>query len=93
MSRLPGKRYWHHLTGPDFDGLDVERTVAVLPVGAIEQHGPHLPVWVDAKINEGIVSRAAELAPRKNQRSAPWAAPQVSSDCAAEQTQTSPGSH
>lgn len=63
MNRLPGKRYWHHLTGPDFDGLDVERTVAVLPVGAIEQHGPHLPVWVDAKINEGIVSRAAELAP------------------------------
>jgi len=63
VSRLPKHKFWHHLTGPDFDGLDVERTIAVLPVGAIEQHGPHLPVWVDAKINEGVVARAAELAP------------------------------
>jgi creatinine amidohydrolase len=63
VSRIPKHKFWHHLTGPDFEGLDPERTVAVLPVGAIEQHGPHLPVWVDAKINEGIVARAAELAP------------------------------
>ena len=35
--------------------------VAVLPVGAVEQHGPHLPVSVDAAINAGIVARAVEL--------------------------------
>ena len=63
MSRIPAKRYWHELTSPDFDGLDPERTVAVLPVGAIEQHGPHLPVWVDARINQGVVERAVELLP------------------------------
>lgn len=35
--------------------------VAIQPVGAVEQHGPHLPVRVDAAINAGIVSRAVEL--------------------------------
>ena len=57
------RRYWHELASPDFAGLDAERTVALLPVGAIEQHGPHLPVMVDACINQGIVSRAVELMP------------------------------
>ena len=32
-----------------------QRVIAVLPVGAIEQHGPHLPVAVDACINQAIV--------------------------------------
>lgn len=38
------------LTGPQVAALDPD-TVAVLPLGAIEQHGPHLPVstdWVTA---------------------------------------------
>ena len=52
---------WWDLTTVDFAGLDRERTVAVLPVGAVEQHGPHLPVGVDAMINSGIVARALEL--------------------------------
>ena len=39
------------------------RVVAVLPVGAVEQHGPHLPVRVDAAINAGIVVRAVALMP------------------------------
>ena len=62
MSKLP-KRYWHEMTWPDFAALDKERTIAVLPVGAIEQHGPHLPVYVDACINAGIVARTVELMP------------------------------
>ncbi len=49
---------------PDFAALDTERTVAMLPVGAVEQHGPHLPVGVDAAINAGIVARAVELMPQ-----------------------------
>jgi creatinine amidohydrolase len=32
-------------------------------VAAIEQHGPHLPVEVDARINEGVLRRALELMP------------------------------
>ena len=56
-------RWWRDLTTVDFADLDPERTVAVLPVAAVEQHGPHLPVGVDAAINEGIVSRAVALMP------------------------------
>jgi creatinine amidohydrolase len=57
------KRLWRDMTWPEFDALDKERVIAVLPVAAIEQHGPHLPVYVDACINEGIVARTIELAP------------------------------
>ena len=57
-------RWWWDLTTVDFAGLDYERTVAVLPVGAVEQHGPHLPVGVDAAINVGIVTRTIELLPQ-----------------------------
>jgi creatinine amidohydrolase len=55
--------WWWDLTTRDFAGLDPERTVAILPVGAVEQHGPHLPVRVDAAINAGIVARVIELMP------------------------------
>lgn len=39
------------------------KTVAILPIGAIEQHGPHLPVWVDSCINELLLDRALEALP------------------------------
>lgn len=55
-------RFWQELGHPDFAALDRERTVAVLPVAAVEQHGPHLPVGVDAIINQGILARAMALA-------------------------------
>ncbi len=51
-------RDWGDLTTRDFAHVDWERTVALLPVGAIEQHGPHLPVRVDAAINAGILAAA-----------------------------------
>jgi len=55
--------WWWDLTTQDFTDLDAERVVAILPVGAVEQHGPHLPVRVDAAINAGIIARAVELMP------------------------------
>src|SRR6202790_5616730 len=55
--------WWWDLTTQDFADLDAERVVAIFPVGAIEQHGPHLPVRVDAAINAGIVARAVEMMP------------------------------
>jgi len=58
---LPTK-YWRELSAAMFDGLPPE-TVAVLPIGAIEQHGPHLPVWVDSCINELLLDRALEAIP------------------------------
>jgi creatinine amidohydrolase len=41
---------------------DIERTTLVIPVGATEQHGPHLPVGVDAIVAEHVALRAAEAA-------------------------------
>jgi len=35
------------LTWPQIDALDRQRTLFILPVGMIEQHGPHLPVGAD----------------------------------------------
>jgi creatinine amidohydrolase len=55
MSRV---RRWEDLTWEEFAGLDTERTVAILPVAAIEQHGPHLPLEVDARINRGVLELA-----------------------------------
>lgn len=57
------RRYWQEMTTEDFERLDVERVIAVLPVAAIEQHGPHLPVEVDTRINMGLIGRMLELAP------------------------------
>ena len=51
-------RRWADLCTTDFSRLDPERTVAVLPVAAIEQHGPHLPLSVDADLVEGILTAA-----------------------------------
>jgi creatinine amidohydrolase len=36
--------------------LDPERCIAIIPVGAVEAHGPHLPVITDTVINEGVVT-------------------------------------
>jgi creatinine amidohydrolase len=55
---LPTK-FWAEMTWPDFQRADMSKVIAVLPVAAIEQHGPHLPVGVDAFINEGYVELAA----------------------------------
>ena len=53
--------WWWDLTTRDFTELEMSQIVAVLPVAAVEQHGPHLPVRVDAAINAGIVARAVEM--------------------------------
>jgi creatinine amidohydrolase len=57
------KRYWSELTTEDFKHLDAERVVAILPVAATEQHGPHLPVATDTAIAEGLVRLTLERLP------------------------------
>ncbi|MEO0944803.1 MAG: creatininase family protein, partial [Pseudomonadota bacterium] len=42
---------------PEFDGLDPEHSIAILPTAAIEQHGPHLPVGTDTLIMEGMLAQ------------------------------------
>jgi creatinine amidohydrolase len=52
-------RFWADLTTRDFAQLlasgEAAQTVAVLPVAAIEQHGPHLPLSVDTTLVEGLI--------------------------------------
>jgi creatinine amidohydrolase len=57
---MAGSRHWQDLAWTDFTALP-DGAVAVLPVAAVEQHGPHLPVSVDATINAGVLARALEL--------------------------------
>jgi creatinine amidohydrolase len=56
-------RFWADWTWQDFAAADMANTIAVLPVAAIEQHGPHLPVGVDTFIMEGYLRRVAERLP------------------------------
>ena len=56
-------RFWAELTSPDFAALDPTATVAVLPLGATEQHGPHLPLQVDTTLANGVIHAALPLLP------------------------------
>src|SRR4051794_22180976 len=58
-----GVRHWQELSSAAIAALHPARTVAVLPLAATEQHGPHLPTGVDAIIAEGLMGETAALAP------------------------------
>jgi len=55
-------RFWADLSTQDFASLlasgDAARTIAVLPLAATEQHGPHLPLSVDTVLVNGVISAA-----------------------------------
>ena len=55
-------RFWADLTTQDFARLlasgQAAHTIAVLPVAATEQHGPHLPLSVDTVLVDGVVAAA-----------------------------------
>ena len=38
---------WEHLRSPELKELAEKDAIVIMPVGAIEQHGPHLPVNTD----------------------------------------------
>jgi creatinine amidohydrolase len=47
--------FWSELTTLDFAHIDLSRAIAVLPLAATEQHGPHLPLSVDTDIVNGVI--------------------------------------
>lgn len=64
LQAWPSRR-WADVSARDFalaqrSGLAAQ-TVAILPVGAVEQHGPHLPLKVDTALVEGVVDAALPL--------------------------------
>ncbi|MDR7542756.1 MAG: creatininase family protein [Armatimonadota bacterium] len=54
-----GMARWDHLTWQEIGERRARGAIAVLPVGSIEQHGPHLPVATDALIPIGLADRLA----------------------------------
>jgi creatinine amidohydrolase len=50
---------WSDMSWPEIDALDRDRTVLLLPTGAIEQHGRHLPVDTDIHDGYELSVRAA----------------------------------
>lgn len=48
------------LTWQEVGGTDRERAVAILPIGALEAHGPHLPIATDVLIAEAMARAGAE---------------------------------
>lgn len=56
-------RFWADHSSREIAAMDKTRLIAVLPVGAIEQHGPHLPVSVDQAILDGIIRAALPMLP------------------------------
>jgi mycofactocin system creatininase family protein len=50
-------------TWPEVGRLSAEGAVLVVPIGATEQHGPHLPVTTDADIAVAVVEAAAAADP------------------------------
>ncbi len=54
---------WASRRAPAFETIDPDRSIAILPTAAIEQHGPHLPVGTDTLIAEGMLDTLRRTCP------------------------------
>jgi creatinine amidohydrolase len=60
-SFIPPDRFFPYLTWTEIQQMpDKDNVVLLQPVGAIEQHGPHLPLVVDAAIATAVLGKALE---------------------------------
>src|ERR1700685_2104225 len=59
------KRAWTDMTWEEIAGAGeaARRWIAVLPLAAVEQHGPHLPLGVDSFIGEAYLARVVQGLP------------------------------
>ena len=64
------------LTPAELDAMDRDRTLIVLPVSPIEEHGPHLPLgtdgWLAKGFARGLAERITESRPDWSVVRAPW---------------------
>lgn len=51
---------WEQLRAPELKKLSEDGAIVLMPMGAIEQHGPHLPVSTDTILAQWITERAAK---------------------------------
>ena len=56
-------RWWQSLTTAEVASFASRDPVAILPLAAIEQHGPHLPLSTDLDIGLGLLAAAFQLLP------------------------------
>ena len=56
-------RDWTDISWPDIGPNDPVHWIAVLPLAATEQHGPHLPLATDVMIAEAYLQRVREILP------------------------------
>ena len=63
MIRSVPPRNWADIRWPNVPAADAARWIAVLPLAATEQHGPHLPLETDVMIAEAYLGRVRELLP------------------------------
>jgi creatinine amidohydrolase len=63
MRETARRRWWAEYRTAECGAVDPDGTIAVLPLAAIEQHGPHLPVGTDALIAEGMLGTVIGLLP------------------------------
>lgn len=57
------QRFLAHLTWQEVAALPKDPGVVILPIGATEQHGPHLPLLTDTLIADAVVSRMLDILP------------------------------
>ncbi|MGL4405203.1 MAG: creatininase family protein [Notoacmeibacter sp.] len=50
------KIWWGDFSTKEFENLNPDNVIAIVPVAAIEQHGPHLPVSTDTSIMKGMLN-------------------------------------
>jgi len=63
MTSTVPSRDWTDIRWADVTAADAARWIAVLPLAATEQHGPHLPLETDVMIGEAYLARLRELLP------------------------------
>ena len=52
--------HWHEMSGPEVFELSKRTDIALLPMGCVEMHGPHLPTGTDILIAEQLAELIAK---------------------------------